>query len=95
VHGPTLYINGDKLDPAVINAADDFERLKVPVFFGSRRGAGHAGTYSHANGGEFANVAVAWLRWQLKGDPDSARVFTGAACSLCRDSNWTVRRKGL
>ncbi len=55
-----LYINGDKLDPAVVNAADDFERLnQVPVFFGSRHGSGHSGTYSHANGGEFANVAVA------------------------------------
>jgi dienelactone hydrolase len=96
VHGPTLYINGDKLDPAMTNAADDFERLdQVPVFFGSRHGAGHAGTYSHANGGEFANVAVAWLRWQLKADERSATVFTGPACSLCKDPNWTVQRKGL
>src|ERR1041384_4716749 len=66
VQSPTLYINGDKIDPAMVNAADDFKRLhQVPVFFGSRHGSGHAGTYSPANGGEFANVAVAWLRWQL------------------------------
>jgi hypothetical protein len=95
VHGPTLYINGD-IDPALANAADDFERLnQVPVFLGSRRNAGHAGTYAHANGGEFANLAVAWLRWQLKGHAQSARMFTGPDCSLCRDPNWTVRRKGL
>jgi hypothetical protein len=67
----------------------------VPVFFGSRHNAGHAGTYSHANGGEFANIAVAWLRWQLKGDRNSATMFTGSACSLCKDRNWTVQRKGL
>lgn len=95
VHGPTLYVNGD-LDPALTNALDDFARLtQVPVFLGSRRNAGHAGTYSHANGGEFANVAVAWLRWQLKADADSARMFTGENCGLCRDANWTVHRKGL
>lgn len=96
IHSPTLYINGDKLDPAMVNAADDFERLeRVPVFFGSRHGAGHSGTYSHANGGEFANIAVAWLRWQLKGDATSAAMFSGADCGLCKDSNWTVRRKRL
>jgi hypothetical protein len=96
IHSPTLYINGDKIDPAMANAADDFKRLdKVPVFFGSRHNAGHAGTYSHANGGEFANVGVAWLRWQLKGDKESGKVFAGPACSLCKDANWTVQRKGL
>jgi hypothetical protein len=96
LHGPTLYINGDKIDPAMINAADDFKRLhQVPVFFGSRHNAGHAGTYSHANGGEFANVAVAWVRWQLKADKEASKVFTGPACSLCKDPNWTVQRKGF
>jgi hypothetical protein len=96
VHGPTLYINGDHIDPATVNAADDVARLdRVPVFFGSRRGSGHSGTYSHANGGEFANIAVAWLRWQLKGHGDSGKVFAGPDCSLCRDPNWIVQRKGL
>ena len=96
VHSPTLYINGDKLDPAMVNAADDVERLQgVPVFFGSRHGCGHSGTYSHANGGEFANVAVAWLRWQLKADKEAGKMFTGPTCSLCKDPNWTVKRKGL
>ena len=96
IHGPTLYINGDKIDPAMANAADDVAKLdKVPVFFGSRHGSGHSGTYSHANGGEFANIATAWLRWQLKANKDSARTFTGADCLLCKDPNWTVQRKGL
>jgi hypothetical protein len=96
VHGPTIYINGDKIDPALENAADDVARLeRVPVFFGSRHGSGHSGTYSHANGGEFANIAVAWLRWQLKGDKDAGMMFTGRDCSLCKDPNWTVQRKGM
>jgi hypothetical protein len=96
VHSPTLYINGDHIDPATVNAADDVARLdRIPVFFGSRRGSGHSGTYSHANGGEFANIAVAWLRWQLKGDKDSGRTFTGPDCTLCKDPNWTVQRKGI
>ena len=96
IHSPTLYINGDKIDPAMANAADDFAKLdKVPVFFGSRHGSGHSGTYSHANGGEFANIAVAWLRWQLKANKDSGKTFSGTDCLLCKDPNWTVQRKGL
>lgn len=96
VHGPTLYINGDHIDPATVNAADDVARLdRVPVFFGSRRGSGHSGTYSHANGGEFANIAVAWLRWQLKAHGDSGRMFQGPDCSLCKDPNWVVQRKRM
>jgi hypothetical protein len=96
IHGPTLYINGDQRDPALANAADDFKRLdKVPVFFASRHGSGHSGTYGHANGGEFANIAVKWLRWQLQGDQGAAGMFTGADCSLCRDPHWTVQRKRL
>jgi len=96
IHSPTLYINGDQIDPAMANAADDVARLdQVPVFFGSRHGSGHAGTYSHANGGEFANIAVAWLRWQLKGDKESGEVFSGPACKLCRNPDWSVQKKGL
>lgn len=60
IHSPTLYINGDSIDPAMANAADDVARLdRVPVFFGSRHGSGHSGTYSHVNGGEFANIGTA------------------------------------
>jgi hypothetical protein len=96
IHGPALYINGDATDPASVNAADDVQRLgHVPVFFGIRRHAGHAGTYSHRNGGEFANVASAWLRWRLKGDAESGRMFTGSECGLCTDPNWIVTQKGL
>jgi len=96
LHSPTLYINGDQIDPAMINAADDVARLDhVPVFFGSRHGSGHAGTYKHANGGEFANIAVAWLRWQLKGDAKSGEMFSGPNCSLCRNPDWSVQKKKL
>jgi hypothetical protein len=96
LHSPTLYINGDQIDPAMVNAADDVARLdQVPVFFGSRHGSGHAGTYKHANGGEFANIAVAWLRWQLNGDAKSGQVFSGRNCGLCTNPDWSIQKKGL
>jgi len=95
IHSPAIYVNGS-IDPAQVNAADDVERLdQVPVFFGVRANAGHSGTYDHANGGEFANVAVAWLRWRLKEDEAAGATFTGEDCGLCVDPNWSVMRKGL
>ena len=33
---------------------------------------GHGGTYSEPNGGAAAQVAVAWLNWQLRGDAKAA-----------------------
>jgi len=96
IHSPVIYINGDTIDPARANAADDVARINdVPVFFGSRHNAGHSGTYSHPNGGEFANVAVAWLRWQLKRDSKAGKMFTGPDCTLCSNPDWTVQRKKL
>lgn len=95
IHGPALFVNGDDLDPATVNAADDVARIgHVPVFFGSRRGAGHMGTYEHPNGGEFATIGADWLLWRLKGDEAAGAMFTGEACGLCTNPDWTVQRKG-
>jgi hypothetical protein len=46
-------------------------------------------------GGEFANVASNWLRWTFKGDKKAAAMFVGKNCSLCTNSNWDVKLKGL
>ena len=57
---------------------------------------GHGGTYfTEPNGGAYADVATAWLDWQLKGDRRAGRMFTGKDCGLCRDARWTVQRKKL
>jgi dienelactone hydrolase len=96
IHSPTLYVNGGEIDPATVNAADDVERIdQAPVFFGSRRNGGHSGTYAHPGGGEFANVAVAWLTWRLKHDADAGAMFVGEDCGLCANPDWQVRSKGF
>ena len=67
----------------------------MPAFFGWLPVA-HGGTYfTEPNGGRFADIATAWLDWQLKGDRKAARLFSGKNCGLCRNSPWTVRRKRL
>jgi len=52
-------------------------------------------TVFHPGGGEFANVASNWLMWTFKGDKKAGKMFTGKDCSLCTNSNWDVRLKGI
>lgn len=96
LHTPVAYINGGPPDVAYPNGSDDFARLEhVPVFF-AENGVGHSGTYwSAPNGGEYAQVATAWLDWQLKGDAVAARQFRGPDCGLCTRAGWKVQRKRI
>ena len=96
VHGPVLLINGHERDFMMAVSAANFEAINhVPVFYGARHGAGHTATVDHPGGGEFANVASNWLRWQFKKDQTAAKMFVGKDCSLCTNSNWDTRAKKI
>jgi dienelactone hydrolase len=96
LHSPIFYVTGDKSDIAYENGLDDFKRItKVPAIHTYKDGVSHGGTYSQPNGGDFARVAVAMLNWQLKGDKEASKMFVGANCGLCQDSQWHVSTKGL
>lgn len=94
VRGPIAYISGGPDDIAHENAADDVERIDhVPVFF-AYNDVGHGGTFwSQPDGGEYAEIAVAWLQWQLTGDERAGSMFTGTRCGLCGRDGWTVQRR--
>jgi dienelactone hydrolase len=94
---PALYISGNETyDIAYPRAKVDFENIKgVPVFYAWRDGLAHLGTFRQQNGGELGRIAVAWLEWQLRGNQESARMFKGAECTLCRDTAWHVQKKGI
>lgn len=94
-HTPILYIQGGPADMAYENGMDDFRRIEgVPVAM-LNNGVGHGGTFFELNGGENAQVALAWLDWQLRGDTEARRLFAGDDCTLCRDPHWTVERKNF
>jgi dienelactone hydrolase len=96
LHTPVIYIIGNSTDIAFNNANDDFSRITtVPVVLASLQPVGHGGTFGEPHGGEAAGAAVAWLEWQLRGDKQAARMFTGADCGLCTDASWKVQRKGI
>jgi len=96
IHGPVLLINGGERDFLMDESQDTFRQLgHVPVFYGARDNAGHSATIFHPGGGEFANVAVEWLKFHFKSDEDAGRMFVGPACGLCMLDTWETDSKGL
>ncbi len=96
LHGSVLLLNGGEPDFLMGASAATFEAINhVPAFYGSRHNAGHSATYFHPGGGEFANVASNWLLWTFKGDKEAGKMFVGNNCSLCTNSNWDVKSKGI
>jgi dienelactone hydrolase len=95
LHTPIIYILGGPTDIAYANGMDDFKQINgIPVVV-ANLDVGHAGTFLQPNGGRATSVAVSWLDWQLKGDIQAAKRFTGPDCGLCQDPDWKVERKNM
>ena len=96
LHGPVLLINGHERDFLMASSKATYDAIdKLPAFYGARHGAGHTATVDHPGGGEWANVASNWLRWQFKSDKQAAKMFVGKDCSLCTNSTWDTASKHL
>ena len=95
LHTPTLYLLGGEKDIAYGNGMDDYSKINhVPVFVANMN-VGHGGTYGQPHGGEFAKVATAWFKWQLKGDNEAGTFFTGNPCGLSQNPVWKVEKKKI
>jgi hypothetical protein len=95
LHGPVAYFNGGESDVAYANAMDDFSRIdRVPVVM-LNQDVGHGGTFREPHGGSVTAPAVAWLKWQLKGDSNAALMFRGENCGICQDPTWEIQTKNL
>ena len=95
LHTPTLYLLGGEKDIAYKNGMDDYSRINhVPVFV-ANMDVGHGGTYSKPHGGEFAKIATAWYKWQLKGDEEAGKLFTGSQPGLAANPNWKFEKKNM
>jgi hypothetical protein len=95
LHSPTLYLLGGEKDIAYANGMDDFKRIDHVPVFAANMDVGHGGTYSQPHGGEFAKVAAAWYKWQLKGDKEAGKMFTGNPCGLAQNPLWKVEKKNM
>jgi dienelactone hydrolase len=95
LHTPVIYILGGPTDIAYANGTDDFKQIEhVPAYM-ANLDVGHGGTFIQPNGGRAAQVALSWLDWQLKGDKQAAKRFTGDDCGLCKEAEWKLERKNV
>ena len=92
-----IWILGGETDIAWENGNDDFKRMSgtMPAFLCSLEGIGHGGTYMQPNGGDYAKVATAWLKWWLKGDNEAAKMFTGPEPGVSKMPGWMYLRKNI
>lgn len=95
IHTPIIYILGGPTDIAYENGMDDFANINHVPAFAANFPVGHGGTYAQPHGGEFAVVATAWLKWQLKGDKEAGTFFTGEPCGLSLREGWTTDKKNI
>jgi hypothetical protein len=101
IHTPIAYLIGGESDIAYTNSVSDYDQLKlrkdIPVWYGNYANIGHmAGYFTDDNAGEFARVAAAWLRWQLRGETgaDAKGMFVGANCGLC-NTEWKIEKVNM
>jgi len=95
LHAPVFYLLGGETDIAYANGMDDFKRIeKLPVFV-ANKGVGHGGTFTQPHGSDWAMASVAWLKWQLKGDAEAGKLFTGNPPGLSKIAGWTVDKKNI
>ncbi len=92
-----IWILGGSTDIAWENGNDDFKRMAgtMPACLVSLDGIGHGGTYMQPNGGDYAKVAGAWLKWWLKGDKEASTMFTGSEPGVSKMAGWMIERKNI
>ncbi|RQV94869.1 MAG: alpha/beta hydrolase [Calditrichaeota bacterium] len=95
LHSPVMYILGGESDIAYKNGMDDFNRINHLPVFAANLNVGHGGTYAQPHGGDFAIVATAWYKWQLKEDMEAAKMFIGEPCGVAQMPGWKVEKKNI
>jgi hypothetical protein len=78
-------------DLARSNCDTDFKAATVPVFYGNFIGGSHLGVITSPYMERIRVAVTGWLRWRLMNDQTLKSMFVGADCTMCKDSNWTVR----
>ncbi|MBM4243474.1 MAG: hypothetical protein FJ148_06605 [Deltaproteobacteria bacterium] len=89
---PTLYMTSaldTVVPPASVAAA--YDAARGPAWLASHGAADH--NAPRLDGGPFREPLIAFLRWQLAGDPVGERWFAGAGCVLCTSEAWELASK--
>ena len=99
IHTPFKIMNGGSSDIAYENGLKDYDAISsrgVPIIYFSKTSAGHGGDLGQARG-DFNQVNLAWLNWQLKGDQGATGkgFLYGSTCKYCSNSGWVVKSANI
>lgn len=67
-----------------------YDRIPSPKVMGRRKGAEHGQTLYECDG-----YVTAWLRWQLMGDEQAGKAFTGSSPELAHNRWYEEVKKRL
>jgi len=93
---PAAIFTGGPADSGYSGAEQCYKALNSasPVLKASLNTVGHTGAYPMPDL-RWSSAVLAWLDWQLKGDAQSAKMFAGPDCGLCRDPDWWIDTKNI
>lgn len=91
---PVLYEIGGPSDIAYKNALSDYSLAKFPAVI-ANIDLGHVGDWKTKNGGKFAQLAIRWFNWQLKGMPSESAVFFDNTYREAFYPDWTIEYKNF
>jgi dienelactone hydrolase len=97
IQGPILLITGDEAnDIAFRSGKTTFDTIShVPLFYGWQTELQHIGTFGAKDGGDVGLIAWNWLEWTTRNDQRAAKMFKGAACTLCVTPSWHIQKKNI
>ena len=97
IKGSILLITGDEAhDIAFGSGRSTYAAIEhAPLFYGWQTDLQHIGTFGAKEGGDVGVIARNWLEWTTRNDPRAAKMFTGAACTLCADPSWHIQKKNI
>jgi hypothetical protein len=93
---PAAMFTGGPADSGFSGAEQCYKTLSstLPVLKASLNTVGHTGAYPMPDL-RWSSAVLAWLDWQLKGDAQSAEMFAGPDCALCKDPDWWVDTRNI
>jgi hypothetical protein len=99
IHTPFKIMNGGTEDIAYKNGLNDYDAISAlgkPILYLSKNSAGHGGDLGNGRG-DFNQVNLAWLNWQLKGDMGATGkgFLVGDSCKYCNNAGWTFKSANL
>jgi dienelactone hydrolase len=93
---PAALFEGGPADLAYFGAERIYKALPatLPVLKANLILVGHTGAYPMPDI-RWTKGVLAWLDWTLKGDTHAMRMFAGAECLMCADSDWWIETKNI